>query len=207
RAERHQPRGRGEHHRAGRALRAGHHRDEHGLSRHRHPAPQQPGGPRPRRDGERVDPRLDQAGAGLGRRGATILPPTRASRAMREKYDEELQQLQERHGVLLADLEQRRSAALAKLTEADRKLRDLSPYRAVRSRYEEVSSVELIPAIRDHDPIPSRYARVKEEMEASLLEAGDGGAIASERSELEPVRVRYDETLRRWCDDGQRDEG
>jgi preprotein translocase SecA subunit len=129
-----------------------------------------------------------------------------ALRALREKYDEELQQLQERHGVTLADLEQRRSAALARLTEADRKLRDLSPYRAVRSRYEEVSSVELIPAIRDHDPIPVRYARVKEEMEASLFEVGDAGAVTAERSELESVRARYDETLRRWSEDGQRDE-
>src|SRR5215468_3116967 len=129
-----------------------------------------------------------------------------ALRALRETYDEELQQLQERHGQALTELEQRRSAALAKLTEADRKLRALSPYRAVRSRYEEVSSVELIPAIRDHDPIPARYARVKEEMEASLLEAGDAGAIASERSELESMRERYDETLRRWSEDGQRDD-
>src|SRR5215471_16038154 len=129
-----------------------------------------------------------------------------ALRGLREKYDEELQRLQEQHGAVLAELAQRRSAALAKLTEADRKLRNLSPYRAVRARYEEVSSVELIPAIRDHDPIPVRYARVKKEMEASLLEAGDAGAIASERSELESVRVRYDETLRRWSEDGQRDD-
>src|SRR5262245_7981311 len=130
-----------------------------------------------------------------------------ALRALREQYDDELQQLQERHGSALAELEQRRSAALAKLTEADRKLRDLSPYRAVRSRYEEVSSVELIPAIRDHDPIPVRYARVKEEMEASLFEGGgDAGAVTAERSELESVRARYDEMLRRWSEDGQRDD-
>src|SRR5215475_3899423 len=101
-----------------------------------------------------------------------------ALRALREQYDDELQQLQERHGRALTELEQRRSAALAKLTEAHRKLRDLSPYRAVRSRYEEVSSVELIPAIRDQDPIPPRYARVKQEMEAALLEDGAAGATS-----------------------------
>jgi preprotein translocase SecA subunit len=129
-----------------------------------------------------------------------------ALRALREKYDEEVQSLRRTHSAVLEELERRRSDALARLTEADRKLRELSPYRAVRARYEEVSSVELIPAIRDHDPIPARYARVKEEVETSLLESGDAGAVATERSELEAVRVRYDELLRLWDEDGRRTE-
>src|SRR5262249_42947706 len=104
-----------------------------------------------------------------------------------------------------ADLERQRSEALAKVTEADRKLRELSPYRAVRARYEEVSSVELIPAIRDYDPIPARYARVKEEMEASLLQVDESGAVAPERSELEDVRIRYDAALRMWSEGGRTD--
>src|SRR5262249_12945245 len=115
---------------------------------------------------------------------------------------EELQQLQEQHGVTLGDLARRRSEALAKLTEADRKLRELSPYRAVRARYEEVSSVELIPAIRDQDPIPPRYARVKQEMEAALLETDAAGA-ATERSDLDDVRLRYDAALRLWSEGGR----
>src|SRR5262249_53254913 len=52
----------------------------------------------------------------------------------------------------------------------------------------------------------ARYARVKEEMEASLLEPGDAGAVTAERSQLESVRARYDETLRRWSEGGQRDD-
>jgi preprotein translocase SecA subunit len=126
-----------------------------------------------------------------------------ALRTLREKYDEEVQALRERHGKGLADLERERSDALAKLTEADRKLRELSSFRAVRARYDEVSSVELIPAIRDSDPIPARYAQIKEEMEASLLvegAGGDGGAVASERSELDEMRVRYDAALRMWSE-------
>ena len=64
RAERHQSRGGSQHHRPGRALPAGHDRDEHGRSRHRHPARWQPRVPGAGRDGERVDPRL---GEGVGR--------------------------------------------------------------------------------------------------------------------------------------------
>jgi len=124
-------------------------------------------------------------------------------RTLRETYDEEVQVLRRRHGAALAEIERRRSEALARLTEADRKLRELSPYRALRARYEEVSSVELIPAIRDQDPIPPRYARVKEEMEASLLGAGDETAVAPERSELEDVRMRYDAALRLWSEGGR----
>ncbi len=126
-------------------------------------------------------------------------------RSLRETYDEEVQALREQHGGALGDLERQRSEALARLTEADRKLRELSPYRAVRGRYEEVSSVELIPAIRDRDPIPARYARVKEEMEASLLQADESGAAASERSELEDLRLRYDAALRVWSEGGRTD--
>src|SRR5262249_60296336 len=100
---------------------------------------------------------------------------------------------------LIAALERQRSEALAKLTEADRKLRELSPYRALRARYEEVSSVELIPAIRDQDPIPPRYARAKKEMEAALLDEGAAGAT-SERSELANVRIRYVAALRLWSE-------
>src|SRR5262245_35612387 len=73
-------------------------------------------------------------------------------RALRETYDEDVQELRRRFGAALAEIERRRSEALAQLTEAHRKLRELSPYRALRARYEEVSSVELIPAIRDQDP-------------------------------------------------------
>src|SRR4030095_15049470 len=105
----------------------------------------------------------------------------------REKYDEEVQALGERHGTALAELERQRSEALARLTEADRKLRELSPYRAGRGRHEEGSYGGLIPAIRDNDPIPARYVRAKEEMEASLLATDESGAAASERSDLEAM--------------------
>jgi preprotein translocase SecA subunit len=145
----------------------------------------------------RASTKLGGASAGAGRYEDAL-------RALREQYDDAVQGLRERHGAALAELERRRSEALARLTEADRKLRELSPYRAVRDRYEQISSVELIPAIRDRDPIPNRYARVKEEMEASLLGAGSGAT--AERSELESLRTRYDEALRVWTEGGRTDQ-
>src|SRR5205807_2311442 len=85
-----------------------------------------------------------------------------ALRTLRERYDEEVQRAGETFQKGLAALEERRGDALRRLTDAHRKILDFSPYRAIRARYEEVSSVELIPAVRDRDPIPERYRRVKE---------------------------------------------
>src|SRR4029079_5056524 len=57
---------------------------------------------------------------------------------------------------------------------------------------------------RDRDAIPKRYAQVKEEMEASLLDAS--GGEAPERSDVEALRARYDEALRVWTEGGRTDQ-
>ncbi len=121
-----------------------------------------------------------------------------ALRGLRERYDEELQRLQAKHGTTLAALEATRAESLRQLTESDRKLRELSQYRAILARYEEVSSIDLIPAVRDRDPVPPRYQRVKAEMEATLLADGGGDAVAEERAQLDATRTRYDEALAVW---------
>src|SRR5205814_535223 len=72
------------------------------------------------------------------------------------------------------------------------------------ARSEEVSSVELIPAVRDRDPIPERYRRAKEELETTLLAADAGGAVATERSALEDLRARYEAALAAWEEGGGR---
>jgi len=79
-------------------------------------------------------------------------------RTLRERYDEEVQRASGQYEQGLATL-QERGRALRQLTEAHKKLLELSPYRPLRDRYEQVSSVELIPAVRDHDPIPGATAR------------------------------------------------
>ncbi len=126
-----------------------------------------------------------------------------ALRSLRERYDEELQRAEAKYKEELAVLEERRGDALRRLTDAHRKILELSPYRTIRARYDEVSSVELIPAVRDRDPIPARYRRVKEELETTLLEAGSG-AVAGERTALEELRARYEAALDAWEEGGVR---
>ncbi|HLK12179.1 MAG TPA: preprotein translocase subunit SecA [Candidatus Binatia bacterium] len=121
-----------------------------------------------------------------------------ALRALRERYDEEVGRLRERHARALEALEEQRSEALKRLTEADRRLRELSPLRALRERYEQASSVHLIAAVRDRDVIPERYRRAKEELEAGLLAGAEGAAVVSQRAEFEGLRGRYDAALAAW---------
>jgi preprotein translocase SecA subunit len=121
-----------------------------------------------------------------------------ALRQLRERYDEEVQRAETQYRTQLGELEERRSEVLRELTDGHRKLLELSPYRDMRARYEEVSSVELIPAVREHSGIPDRYRRVKAELEAVLFEAGAGAAVADERSSLEDLRARYEAVLAAW---------
>src|SRR5579862_2882605 len=129
-----------------------------------------------------------------------------ALRTLRERYDEEVQRAETKYRSELQALEERRTDALRRLTEAHRKILDLSPYRDVRARYDQVSSVELIPAVRDRDPIPPRYRRVKEELETTLLDAAGAGAVATEKTALQELRQRYEAVLEAWEERGARSE-
>jgi preprotein translocase subunit SecA len=127
-------------------------------------------------------------------------------RLLRERYDDEVQRAQAGAREALAGVEARRGAALKQLTETHRRMFELSPYQEMRARYQQISSVELIPAVRDHDAIPVRYRRAKEELETTLLAAEGSGAASSERTALEQLRERYEEVLAAWEDRGQRSE-
>jgi len=124
-------------------------------------------------------------------------------RTLRERYYEEVQHAGGQFEQRLAELQEQRGEALRQLTDTHKKLLELSPYRPLRDRYEQVSSVELIPAVRDHDPIPRRYRQVKEELEATLFGA-EVGTASTERSELEDLRVRYEAVLSAWEEGGVR---
>ncbi|HSV05533.1 MAG TPA: SEC-C metal-binding domain-containing protein, partial [Candidatus Binatus sp.] len=124
-------------------------------------------------------------------------------RTLRERYDEEVQHAGGQFEQRLAELQEQRGEALRQLTDTHKKLLELSPYRPLRDRYEQVSSVELIPAVRDHDPIPRRYRQVKEELEATLFGA-EVGTASTERSELEELRGRYETVLAAWEEGGVR---
>jgi preprotein translocase SecA subunit len=120
-----------------------------------------------------------------------------ALRGLRDRFDEVVQRLRTDHDAILTAIEDERAKGLQTLTDADRKLRELSPYQAVRERYEQVSSMELIPAIRDHDPVPSRFQKVREELETALF-AVDGPGAAAERSRAESLRDRFSACLATW---------
>jgi preprotein translocase SecA subunit len=118
-------------------------------------------------------------------------------RDLRETYDEEVQRAGERFQKELAALEERRSEALRDLTDVHRRLLELSPYKDLRARFEHVSSVDLIPAVRDQGEIPDRYRAAKEELESAMLEFG-GASAADERAALEASRDRYHAVLEGW---------
>jgi preprotein translocase SecA subunit len=121
-----------------------------------------------------------------------------ALRTLRERYDEEVQRAGAEHQKDLAQLEERRGDALRRLTELHRKILEQSPYRPLRARYEEVSSVELIPAVRDHDPIPARYRRAKAELQTTLLDAAAGNSVGAEGAALREIDARYEAALTAW---------
>src|SRR6185436_21122759 len=79
-----------------------------------------------------------QGGSGTARRYEDTL------RDLRESFDEEVERAHTTFRKELSAIEERRTEALRELTEANRQLLDLSPYRDERTRYEQMSSAELI---------------------------------------------------------------
>jgi preprotein translocase SecA subunit len=127
-----------------------------------------------------------------------------ALRELREKYEEEIQQAEGRYRKQVEPYEQQRSKALKESTEVQRRLRELSPFRAVRQQYEDLSATELIEALHELRSIPESYLRAKESLEASLFKAGESNA-AEVRLALEEAREAFGEYLTRWQQgDGQR---
>ena len=129
-----------------------------------------------------------------------------ALREIREKYEEEVQQAERRYKKQGEAYDQQRGEALKKLTEAQRRLRGLSPFRGLREEYEEISASELIGALHELQALPERYLRAKESLESSLAVGGDGVA-AEHRSAFEEARDAFNESLERWKEgNGQRAE-
>ncbi len=133
--------------------------------------------------------------AKLPNQGATRYEDT--LRELREKYEEEVQRAEKKYQKEGALYDQQRSDSLKKLTEAQRRLKELSPFRALRDEYDQVSATDLIEALHGLGGIPERYLRVKETLESSLSEAGDG-VPAEAREDFTEARAAFDESLERW---------
>jgi preprotein translocase subunit SecA len=120
-----------------------------------------------------------------------------ALRELREKYEEDVQKAEKKYRQEGEVYEQQRSDALMRLTEVQRRLRELSPFRDLREEYEQISAGELIDALHGLGGIPDRYLRVKETLESSLTESGDGVSPEAKES-FEEARAAFDQSLARW---------
>ncbi|HEX2385574.1 MAG TPA: hypothetical protein VHL99_03370, partial [Candidatus Binatia bacterium] len=133
--------------------------------------------------------------AKLPMQGATRYEDT--LRELREKYEEDVQKAEKKYRSEGGTYEQQRSDALMRLTEIQRKLRELSPFRELREEYEEISAGQLIEALHSLSGIPERYLRVKETLESSLSEAADG-VSGEARESFNEARQSFDASLARW---------
>jgi preprotein translocase SecA subunit len=120
-----------------------------------------------------------------------------ALRELREKYDEEIQNAEKRYVKEGELYEQQRSQALKRSTELQREIREISPFREKRERYEDLSATELIEALHGLRPIPESYLQAKLDLEASLLQPSNGEGGDSLEA-FEEARLDFTECINRW---------
>jgi preprotein translocase SecA subunit len=120
-----------------------------------------------------------------------------ALRELREKYDEEVQKAEKRYVQEGERYEQQRSEALKRCTELQRQIREVSPFRSKRERYEDLSATELIEALHGLRPIPENYLQAKLDFETSLLQARDGNGGDTNEA-FDEARHDFSECINRW---------
>ena len=120
-----------------------------------------------------------------------------ALRELREKYEEEVQKAEKRYLKDGELYEQQRSDALKRSTEIQRQVRELSPFRDKRERYEDLSATEFIEALHGMRPIPESYLQAKQDLETSLLQVRDGNDGDSNEA-FEEARQDFSDCINRW---------
>jgi preprotein translocase SecA subunit len=135
--------------------------------------------------------------------GAPVKRYEETLRELREKYDEEVERIRNHYEPQLAALDEKRKEALRRETESRQKLREESPFRTVRERYERYASSDLIPALGDGRSVTGIYQRVKGELEAELDEAR-GGELEEIGAEFSAARAALDALLEEWADPAKR---
>jgi preprotein translocase SecA subunit len=119
-----------------------------------------------------------------------------ALRELREKYEEEVQKAEKQYLKDGELYEQQRSNALKRSTEIQRQIREISPFRQLRERYDDLSATELIEALHGLRSIPNSYLKAKQDFETTLLEAH--GQAADPRGVFEEARQEFSEYIDRW---------
>ncbi|MBF8254949.1 MAG: protein translocase subunit secA, partial [Deltaproteobacteria bacterium] len=93
--------------------------------------------------------------------------------------------------------DRQRGDALKRSTELQREVREVSPFRELRQRYEDLSATTLIEALHGIRAIPEGYLKGKEEFESALLEDGNGRPAPSDE-EFAEARRDFTEAIARW---------
>ncbi|MGE5218576.1 MAG: SEC-C metal-binding domain-containing protein, partial [Chloroflexota bacterium] len=126
-----------------------------------------------------------------------------ALRELREKYEEEVQKAEKKYVKDGEIFGQQRGDALKRTTELQREIRAISPFRAARERYEDLSASELIEALHNTQPIPDGYLKAKEALESAIVGGRNGDSTSAE---FEEARLEFSEALERWQQhSGERD--
>jgi preprotein translocase SecA subunit len=118
-----------------------------------------------------------------------------ALRELREKYEDEIERAERKYLEEGEVFEKQRGDALKRTTELQREIRGISPFRAARERYEDLSATELIEALHNLRPVPDGYLKAKDTFEAAILNSQNGGLSSDEFTE---ARLEFAAALGRW---------
>jgi preprotein translocase SecA subunit len=127
-----------------------------------------------------------------------------ALRELREKYEEDVQRAEKKYIKEGEIFEQQRGDALKRTTELQREIRAISPFRAARERYEDLSATELIEALHNLRPVPDGYLKAKEAFESAILNSQNGSSSSAEFSE---AGQQFSAALGRWQESAAEREG
>ena len=120
-----------------------------------------------------------------------------ALRELREKYDEEVRKAEAKYLKEGEVSQQQRGDALKRSTELQKQIREISPFRDARLRFEDLSATELIDVLHAARPIPPGYLDSKEELETALLQQANGKK--SEACEaFDEARQEFSDYVQRW---------
>src|SRR5687767_437778 len=126
-----------------------------------------------------------------------------ALREIREKYEEEVQRAEKKYIKDGEVFEQQRGNALKRTTDLQREIRAISPFRAARERYEDLSATELIEALHNLRPIPDSYLKAKDVFETAIVNARNGD---SPPAGFDEAKNDFTAAIERWQENrGERD--
>ena len=120
-----------------------------------------------------------------------------ALRELREKHEDEVRKAEAQYIKQGELFQQQRSEALKRTTELQKEIRETSPFRETRLRFEDLSATELIDVLHGGRTIPNSYFQSKEELETALLQNFNGNNSKAYDA-FEEARQEFSEFLQRW---------